>query len=433
MQALECGHRENCPKLLNISNYTRIAQEHVQTWTEVETLFTEGNYVGFLAHTASIQEMADFCLVTSAIQHNDMNAHNAIVMFSRLGECNEWLLNMDLALRFFEFAHKIHASVPPGGEYECNRMAVMENLARTYRRLGQPQEAIKLYMQCIQLRPEAARKSWYYGQMARCTMNKGLFQSALAWVVKAEQILEAIPSDGIEDYDKLRQINLHLDIKAQCSIALKQYDAAVLFSTQRVLQISKDEDPQSIAFVKANVMLASALTHSSSPRLDRCEKFLRLVLCMCTPALADQDDELRDRAKIQSLRCDVLLHLSFVLYKLNKTQEALVMLRKMLQEYLDHQGSLCGYCKQNKDNITTRMPQCGGCRVVRFCNREHQEMASARLATQNGRMLVKHSRLCGLLHSYRRKSMSSIVGETDAESEQAQLDFLRTGLIAPSP
>jgi len=433
MQALECGHRENCPKLLHIGNYTRIAQEHEQSWTEVETLFTNANYVGFLTHTARIQEIADFCLVTSAIEHNDINAQNAILMFSRLGECNSCLLHMDLALRFFEFAYNIQASVPAGSEHECKRMPVMENLARTYRRLGRPEEAIKLYMKCIQLRPEGARMSWYYANMARCTMDKGLFQSALAWVVKAEQILAAIPSGGIEDHDKLSQTNLHLDIKARCSIALGQYDTAVLFSTRRVMQIEQDEDPVGIAFVKASVLLASAWAHSSSPTSERCENRLRAALRMCTFAIAHQHDELRDRAKFRSLRCDVLLHLSFVLYKLNKTQEALAMLRTMLQEYLVHQSSLCGYCKQNKNNTTTRMPQCGGCRVVRFCNREHQEMASARLAMQNGRMLVKHSRLCRLLHTYRRKSISAISGDTDAESEEAQLDFLRTGLGAPSP
>jgi len=433
MQALECGHRENCPKLVHIRDYTRIAQEHMQSWTEVETLFAARNYVGFLTHTARIQEIADFCLVTSAIEHNDINTQNAIIMFSRLGECNNWLLHMDLALRFFEFAYKIQASVPADSEHECNRMPVMENLARTYRRLGRPQDAIKLYMKCIQLRPEGARMSWYYGHMARCTMEKGLFQSALKWVDKAEQILAALASGGIEDHDKLEQTNLHLDIKAQCCFALGEYDGAVLFCVERVLQIRQHGERRSIDFVKANVMLARALTHSSSPRLERCESILGLLLTICIPTLAQQEDELRDRAKIQSLRCDVLLHLSFVLYKLNKTQEALAMLRTMLQEYLVHQSSLCGYCKQNKNNTTTRMPQCGGCRVVRFCNREHQEMASARLAMQNGRMLVKHSRLCRLLHTYRRKSISAISGDTDAESEEAQLIFLRTGLVAPSP
>jgi tetratricopeptide (TPR) repeat protein len=416
----------------HLRHYTRIAQEHLETWAALNVQFTAGNYVEFLAQTALVQEIADFFLVASTMEHDDPNTSNAILMFSHLGECNEWFLNMDLARRSQEFAHKIYATVPVGGANESNRMVVMGNLANTYRRIGLPQQAIKLYMKCIQTRPEPARTSGYYGQMARCTMDGGFFVSALEWVRKAERILADIQPGGIEDSDKREQTNLHMDIKVQCHIGLRRYDRAVLLCMARVVQCNYDGENVSIAFVRAHVMLVTAITQCPSQRLERCESFLRLALRMCTPAIAKDDDLQRDTAKIQSLRCDVLLHLSFVLFKLDKVQEALSVLRDMLQEYLVHESCVCGFCKQNKNNKLTRMLQCGRCRVVRFCDVHHQKMASDRLATQTGKMVVPHRKLCPLLRDYRRKSIS-LPCRTEADSEEAQLNFLRTAFPGAAP
>jgi len=440
VNALEFGHRETCPKVQHIRDYTRFAQEHGSFWTEIRTLFEAGNYTELLTHTARIVEMADFFLVTSAVEHDDANASLAILMFSHLGECNEWMLNMELALHFFTCAYKIQASVPAGGANEANRVPVMENLARTHRRIGEPEEANKLYMRIVQICPGGARKSWLYGQIARCTMDMGKFESALQWVAKAEQMVRAVPPAEIDDDDRTQQSFLQMDVKAQCFIGLRQYDAAAIVLNARIALCNHEAISDSIGFIRAHVMLVTATTNNflqsqgrvADADLEHSETCLRQALLMCAPEYAQDVDYLRDTAKLQSFRCDVLLHLSFVLYKRDKKQEALDVLREMLGEYLLHQSHLCAYCKQGKDQKTARMHQCGRCRVVRFCGRKHQEMATARLATQNGKMVVPHSTLCRLLQDFRRKS-KSLASLSDAESEEAQLKFLQTGIVGHGP
>ena len=113
-----------------------------------------------------------------------------------------------------------------------------------------------------------------------------------------------------------------------------------------------------------------------------------------------------------------LLHLSFLAFDTGEEEEALDRLKQYLQAQVDSARSFCrGCCQQRGDDAP--MLTCGGCSVVRFCNEDHQRMAS-----KKGQPLhpVRHKDMCSLLRKWRQV----VKGKTTAEScTQDLLAFLR--------
>merc|ERR1711865_837787 len=70
-----------------------------------------------------------------------------------------------------------------------------------------------------------------------------------------------------------------------------------------------------------------------------------------------------------------LLHLSFLAFDTGEEEEALDRLKQYLQAQVDGARSFCRGCWQKRGDDAP-MLTCGGCSVARFCNEDHQKMAS---------------------------------------------------------
>jgi len=434
LEALDLGHLENCHKMRGQQQYSDIGNTHDKLLKIVETLFENDDFAGVVALTPRIKEMADFFVVTSDDDHSDVHMRHAVVIFSQLADANECILNTESATHFYSIAWKLQQSVPAtDNKFDTKtKVIVGENLARCYRRNGQPEEAMKLYLKCCRLCVDQHdEKCWIFGELGRCAVDMGLYDSAIMWVDKAESLLGSFELHDIEEETRADQCIGHLGIRAQCKMAVHQYADALAYLQERaglIVVTENDDTVFSLSHINTLIMTAKALSASASSvvnsNIAQSEEIFRAALVHCTPEYAI--DDLRDKAKLQSMRNDIELHLSFVLFKQGETRGALEVLRGALQKLLHALDCVCGYCKQHKDQQSLPMLLCGGCRAVRFCGRKHQEMASARLGMLNGKFVVPHNRLCRILKDFRLRSLSR-AQITDEESERAQLAFLEKG------
>ena len=134
-------------------------------------------------------------------------------------------------------------------------------------------------------------------------------------------------------------------------------------------------------------------------------QWLRTVLCL---------------AETHRFCCEqehALLHLSFLAFDTGEEEEALDRLKQYLQSQVDsdHARSYCKGCDQKRGDDAP-MLTCGGCSVARFCNEDHQRMASKK----GGRKPVRHKDICSLLREWK---------EVDSEEEAREchgpmLEFL---------
>ena len=70
-----------------------------------------------------------------------------------------------------------------------------------------------------------------------------------------------------------------------------------------------------------------------------------------------------------------LLHLAYLAFNTGHEEQALGHLKKYLSWIVERGRTWCIGCGQRRGQATP-MLTCSGCRVVRFCNKEHQKMAS---------------------------------------------------------
>jgi hypothetical protein len=112
-------------------------------------------------------------------------------------------------------------------------------------------------------------------------------------------------------------------------------------------------------------------------------------------------------------------------------QAGIAMLQDYVQTQVDKQpeqlfGRGCRACFELGGTIR----QCGGCRVVRFCNRKHQELASLQVF---GRIAFPHSKLCPLMQLCRGMQRCQDATERAgirSDYDRAAMRFLRRDIFA---
>jgi len=134
------------------------------------------------------------------------------------------------------------------------------------------------------------------------------------------------------------------------------------------------------------------------------------------------------------LKQSILLHLAFVSFDLDDVHQALLYLHRFLQSLVDTARIICGGCARGRgpDHPSPQpggaalggqppMLRCGGCKVARFCNAEHQAMASQ----QHGNMQkeVWHKDVCALLRQWRLAGKGVV---TIQSCTKDQLKFLES-------
>ena len=101
--------------------------------------------------------------------------------------------------------------------------------------------------------------------------------------------------------------------------------------------------------------------------------------------------------------------------------KALARLEEYLTWVVENGRQSCAGCQQ-KRNEQAPMLTCNGCRVVRFCDADHQKMASKNIMAGGNLWQGRHKDICGLLGKWRGVVKNGVSRESLQED---LLAFLR--------
>lgn len=95
------------------------------------------------------------------------------------------------------------------------------------------------------------------------------------------------------------------------------------------------------------------------------------------------------------------LQLARLAFDAHQSDKAISHLKDFMSLFMQLGPNQCSGCHQMREHDVS-MLMCGGCRVAKFCNVEHQKMASKRVSS--GRMLlnIRHKEVCGLLGKWKK-------------------------------
>ena len=179
-------------------------------------------------------------------------------------------------------------------------------------------------------------------------------------------------------------------------------------SMNLLLQVEAEEDRCFICkLVKnPNLVLGSEISHASVPHTLLTEyigivlhwaqfgneKISKQSMMVVTSSIVDME-RIASKHNLFELRQDCLFFNSIFVFGDGLTVKA----TQIFKDFLQHQVNLakqpnptCLTCKQICRGITV----CGGCTVVRFCNKDHQKQASARPFFST---TIRHRKICHLL------------------------------------
>jgi len=116
------------------------------------------------------------------------------------------------------------------------------------------------------------------------------------------------------------------------------------------------------------------------------------------------------------------LYLPFVVFDADFQEKALCHLRGYFETIADRAHVFCGGCWQKRGKDAS-MWTCAGCSVLKFCNADHQKMASRRGGRCRTRITVPHKDICALFSKWRQVDK----GHASVDSYAADmLQFLGT-------
>ena len=280
-------------------------------------------------------------------------------------------------------------------------------------KLGQYAKAITLHEQSLAIEEEMGDRA---SQGATCTNlgvcyeRLGQYDRAIGLLDKARLILQEV-GDRANECQSLGALG-------RCKTALGEYEQAVTFHTER-WAITQELD-LALAPGQTNVALELGVVIWAQARVEKGN-----AAAVCTTPVASSHraaymDSMREAA--QWLRTALRLaethgvgieqqharlHLSFLAIDTGEEEEALDRLKQYLQVQVHRARSWCEGCRQQRGDDAPLLT-CGGCSVARFCNEDHQRMASE----EGGREPVRHKDICSLLKKWRQV----VKGKATAES-----------------
>ena len=94
------------------------------------------------------------------------------------------------------------------------------------------------------------------------------------------------------------------------------------------------------------------------------------------------------------------LHQAHLAFDAGQKEQALEHLKLYLSKCLVDARERCAGCHQVRGDDAP-MLTCSGCGVARFCNADHQRMASRRAACGGSVWKARHKDICGILRTWR--------------------------------
>jgi tetratricopeptide (TPR) repeat protein len=298
--------------------------------------------------------------------------------YGNLGVSHAFLGEHTVAIRF----HKLDLAIQTQTQDLRGEGAARGNLGNAHHALGEYDAALALHERhmaiALQLGDRAAETA-ACGNLGTLHESAGRFACALEHFTRQLALAQQLGSL----YDEAAA---HSNVGA-CLARLHEHDQALvhLRSYHRLTRALRIPHMQADAARSMGVVLtAQARAHDGAP----------------PPALVHQA-KVWLKIAFDCGHIDARLHMARLALAVGQEATALDELQEHLSLLVNHSRCCCAGCGQTRGEDTP-MLACSGCRVVRFCNADHQKMAS-RKEKHGGRLGVgRHRDICGVLAQWRR-------------------------------
>jgi len=468
-EAMANGHRFSCQQLLVKAAGKRTTRlklfRGIQNRFEAATLLDKkGKFAEIAALQDSLLGDAD-ALVTST--GNEFVIFRIYDMLSRVHQSTK---NVHESHRFNLMTKYIADRMDSSFLARMHKTAAYISVGQTSLVIGEASQSIALHTKCLEFcldHPNEQRHLWT--KIAHGSLELGQYQECIDQVKYAitiplsplAMVTPNLPPIHVEVAGQLLLL-------AQCNLALCNYRKALLFHKLlwHYSKINNLHDYRTIGQSGiASVICAQAHHNLAKARDDT------TLATLDTPNFATRLHQARvwymkgDNNENGGLYACTFLRLAFLEYHLAKyhgtlhtqiacgrllgdapTTEAISRQNEQLNDiritdintqhnrylvkYLKHQIKIgnqsCSFCEQSRfanDNLL----MCSGCNVVRFCNKQHQKLASTKMSTFSGRYVIRHHSVCKLLRHYAKYLANSSVENAQSYLHE-QNAFLDRGL-----
>jgi len=297
----------------------------------------------------------------------------------------------------------------------------LSNLGICYDSLLQYNKAIELHEQSRAIAEEVGDRA----EMGRACINiancheaLGEYDSAIRMVKRARVIKQEVG-------DRPGEVKA-LQILGRCKTAMGEYAQAITCNDERLHILEETH----LVHEKVGSMLAQGVNLWAQARvtakaISSDMPYLSGLSPSYMDSMHDASGWLKNALRMAQIcgfgeQENALVHLSFLAFDTGEEEQALDYLKQYLQVQVDGAGSHCRGCDQVRGDDAP-MLTCSGCSVARFCNKDHQKMASQN-SVSGRNTAVRHKDICSLLGKWRQV----VKGNATTESCTADLlEFLR--------
>jgi len=278
--------------------------------------------------------------------------------------------------------------------------AACANLGSLYQSMGDHGRAREMHEQHKAMAEALGHRAGVagaLGNLGNCYQSTGDYGRACALYKQSNAIFEELG-----DCEGMSKSCFNL---GKCYLSTDEYGQAVSFFTEQYnlakrLQIGKDMTDAALGIgvalrlkVRDNLR-GRAAGASQLPGPD-------------SSASAAGDDGVREAEKwlqtaLNSGVTTAHLHLSHLAFDAGQEDTALAHLQHYLSWWVGRARNRCAGCLQTRGE-DAQMLTCGGCRVARFCNADHQKKASTNIKSGVPLLLGRHKDMCGVLGTWRQK------------------------------
>jgi len=479
--AWEIGHRENC--LCVRTKVRRLYSIRRESLKKVQLAYTQHQHDVVMDMSDNIMQLVDYILMRVETHVDDVEDMKvAGLLYGILASSHEHRGQFKESLVFYERSKKLHDRNFSNVDTEIvqQKVQVYTKLALCYRREGEFVKVEELFSKCVRMVKSFTNRFYMCTQLGFSNLQIGKFDEAQMWSKKAMKLIAMQPPQSDQPdlmsvkIAKMSCLAMCLDTCGQAEFFLYNHDSALLYYEQMLVLVSRlnmsstivsdtEEDFSShLCKMKTTLRMgiiywARAVTESTKARMRREEdarKIREFPEVLCSPPHNREQSHPQNRSKyaddihdakvhlrlvlqytrhsthteVLNIEADANLWMSLLHFHENEVQDALHFLKTYLQITLDNADKHCQFCPQKNGNndvenehVQHRMLVCGNCRVVRFCSRKHQKMASKQLHVDVGKYYFKHNSVCFLLKTFKQMSQ----GDANAkELVHAQLKFL---------
>ena len=464
-EAIANGHKFSCQPMLAQAAGTRSTR--LKMFRGIQKRFEAAMLLDKKNKTTELRALQDSMLADAdALLTSTGNEYVIFRIYDMLARVHQTTKNVHEFHRFNLMTKYISDRMDSSILARLHKTSAYISVGQSSLVIGEALQSIALHTKCLKFcldYPNEQRHLWT--KIAHGSLELGKYQACIDQVQHAVAIpvsTLAIVSPNLPPIEV--EIASQLLLLAQSNLALGNYKSALRFH-KLLWHYSTVKKLHEYVFM-GHSGIATAMCARAAQNLAEAREYATLAPLEMTvnlqytghlPCFATSLKRARvwymkgDSIDNGGLYASTFLRLAFLEYNLTKHYHAILTqpisqqteqpddlifahmrtihnkyLVKFLEQQIEVGNRSCSFCEQSRF-ANDRLLMCSGCSVVRFCNRQHQELASKKMSTISGRFSIRHHSVCKLLGCYVMYLVDKSVENTQLYLKE-QLVFFERGL-----